>query len=186
MHLKASKPKVMAALDGSLTLTIDIDGSSKQTLLNSVNDLADRVISVEVKPWREKRSLDANAYLWKMCGELSEKLGVTKEDVYRRAIREVGIYEVYQVQNEAVGALNQAWERNGVGWFIDELDQALGFSTVAMYTGTSVYSTSEMSRVINFIVEECKEHGIDTLTPDEKARMMSLWESRYCKQSANV
>jgi hypothetical protein len=186
MRLKAHNPKIMASLSGELTITFDIDPSSKTTLRNAVDDLAGKVLSVEVKPWRERRSLDANAYLWKLCGELAEKLGVTKEDIYRRAVREKGVYDVYQVADEAVEMLTKAWAVNGVGWFIDVLDKALGFSTVAMYSGTSVYDKAQMSRVIEFIVEECKENGINTMTPAEEERLMSLWESRYCKASASV
>ena len=37
--------------------------------------------------------------------------------------------------------------------------------------GSSDYDTAQMSRLIEIIVEECKTQGIETLTPEELARM---------------
>ena len=38
--------------------------------------------------------------------------------------------------------------------------------------GSSQYNTREMSRLIDGLVSECKECGIETLTPEELERMM--------------
>lgn len=47
------------------------------------------------------------------------------------------------------------------------------------YRGSSTYDTAEMSRLIEGIIEECKEQGIETATPEELARMQKLWKERY-------
>ena len=44
-----------------------------------------------------------------------------------------------------------------------------------VYLGSSNYNTQEMSLLIDGVVEECKELGIETLTPQELAAMMEAW-----------
>lgn len=44
-----------------------------------------------------------------------------------------------------------------------------------LYYGSSTYDTAQMSRLINIIVEECKAQGIETRTPDEISKLVSLW-----------
>ena len=42
--------------------------------------------------------------------------------------------------------------------------------------GSSEYNTAEMSRLIDGIVSECKELGIETLPPEELKRMMEGYQ----------
>lgn len=44
-----------------------------------------------------------------------------------------------------------------------------------MIKGSSEYDTVEMSHFIDRIVEEAKELGIETATPDELERMKQEW-----------
>ena len=52
------------------------------------------------------------------------------------------------------------------------------YRTYIMLRGSSAYNTKEMSRLINGIVSECKEMGIETLPPNELKRMMELYYSK--------
>lgn len=44
--------------------------------------------------------------------------------------------------------------------------------------GSHTYNSAEMARLIQGTIEDCKEQGIETATPDELARMQALWENR--------
>ena len=41
----------------------------------------DRVYDCQIKEHREKRSLDANAYYWRLCGELAQAVREKPEDI---------------------------------------------------------------------------------------------------------
>ena len=58
------------------------------SLISALEDGKEYV--VEVKQYRKKRSLDANAYCWVLIDKLAEKLNVSKTEVYRREIKEIG------------------------------------------------------------------------------------------------
>ena len=49
------------------------------------------------------------------------------------------------------------------------------FASYLMIKGSSEYDTAEMSHFIDRIVEEAKELGIETATPDELERMKQEW-----------
>lgn len=51
-----------------------------------------------------------------------------------------------------------------------------------MLRGSSTYDTAEMSTLINGLVEECKDLGIETMTPQELERMMALYEQNRRKR----
>ena len=133
--------------------------------------------TVEIKEYRERRSLDANAYLWTLLGKLSAALRVPPEEIYREAIRDVGgNYEVMPVRNEALDKWKNIWQGNGLGWVCEEVGPSKieGYTNVRNFYGSSAYDTAQMSRLIEIIVGECKTQGIETMTPEELARLMEV------------
>ena len=163
-------------VSGKPKLTLQIN--EKHDFLQGYDDLKDREkLSIEIKPYRARRSLDANAYCWKLIGDIAERLGVTREEVYRHSIKEIGgNCEVVCVKNTAVERLRAGWERHGMGWQTETFPSKIeGCTNVILYYGSSVYDTAQMSRLIDNIVQDCKELGIQTETPAKIAEMKSLW-----------
>lgn len=157
-------------------LTLEINERHDFELL--VDEMRDKdKLSVEIKPWRERRSLDANAYFFVLADKLATKLGTTKVEIYREFIKDVGANnEVVCVKNSAVERLCYAWERNGLGWLTETFPSKIdGCTNVVLYYGSSTYDTAQMSRLINLVVEACKEQGIETMTPAELARLVEMW-----------
>ena len=151
--------------------------NTNDPILQLLDDLHGTDVSVEIKKWREKRSLDANGYLWSLIGELSAKLGEGKTQIYRHYIREVGEYEVVCVQDKAVKYLIDGWESKGLGWLTDTAESKLqGCTNVLLFIGSSAYDTKQMSRLIDSVVQDCKEQGIETLTPAELERLKNEWK----------
>ena len=132
----------------------------------------------EIKEYRKKRSLNANSYAWVLCGAIANVLGSTKEEVYKKVIREVGEFEVVPIRRDAVEKFIKIWRSKGLGWLCDAKPSKLeGFVNVTVYYGSSVYDTQQMSRLINSLVEEAKILGIVTL---DELKIKELLE-RYDK-----
>ena len=136
-----------------------------------------KVYDVEIKEHREKRSLDSNAYAWLLIDRLAEKLRIPKTEIYRRYIREIGgNNETVCVTAEAADKLRSGWEHNGLGWLTDTMPSKLpGCTNVVLYYGSSTYDTAQMSRLIDLIVQDCREQGIETLPPGKLAGIMEEW-----------
>ncbi len=150
--------------------------------LNDFKQLVDDMngcekLSIEIKPFRPRRSLDFNAYAWVLLDKLSEKLNIPKEELYREYIRNIGgVSETVCVQDKAVDKLCEAWISKGIGWQTETFPSKLdGCTNVILYYGSSTYDTAQMSRLLDLIIQDCKQLGIPTETPDMIARMKSLW-----------
>lgn len=137
-------------------------------------------LSIEVKPYHAKRSLDANAYAWVLIDRLATVLGESKEAVYREVIRHIGgNSEIVCVKNEAVERLCDGWRKNGLGWQTETFPSKIyGCTNVILYYGSSTYDTAQMSRLLELIIRDCKDQGIQTETPDSIAKMTALWGER--------
>ena len=133
----------------------------------------------DVKEYRERRSLDANAYAWVLIGKLSAKLNIPPEEIYRAAIRDTGgNYEVMPVRDDALERWKAIWQSNGLGWICEEIGPSKldGYTNVRNFYGSSAYDKKQMSRLVEIIVQECKAQGIETMTPEELARLEENWE----------
>lgn len=158
----------------NITLTLN----ERQEAVAAYEELKDCKLSVVIKKHREKRSLDANAYFWVLLDKLSDKIGTSKESIYRGYIKDIGgNSEIVCVKDKAVNKLCECWKHNGLGWQTDILPSKIeGCTNVVLYYGSSTYDTKQMSRLIDFVVEDCKEQCIETKTPDEIERLKSLWK----------
>lgn len=162
---------------GKMLLSLEIN--EQRDLLEGYDELASREkLSIELKPFREKRSLDANAYMWKLLGELSAVLNLGNEEVYRHYVREMGVYEIIPVKSKFVERFCAAWRREGIGWMAEPMRDSKieGYVNLMCFYGTSIYDQAEFSRLLNQVVEDCKAQGIQT---EPQERIDALVEAYY-------
>lgn len=157
-------------------LTLEVN--EMQSFMQLIDDMGGcEKLSIEVKPFKERRSLDANAYAWVLMDKLAEKMGISKVDIYRGYVKNIGgNSEIVCVQNKAVERLCEGWSKNGIGWQTETFESKLeGCTNVILYYGSSTYDTAQMSRLLDLIIQDCKQLDIPTETPDEIARLKALW-----------
>lgn len=138
--------------------------------------LKDVDVDIEIKKHYKSRSKNANSYMWCLCDELGKVLGITKEEVYKEQIRKVGVFRAVALDKSVAGTIFTAWRRIGTGWVVEELYEESDKVHALLYYGSSTYNTAQMSRLIDSLVEDCKEYGIETMTPNEIEKMKSLWK----------
>ena len=157
-------------------LTLEVNERNDFEML--VDEMRDKdKLSIEIKPYRQRRSLDSNAYAWVLMDKLAAVLRKPKLEIYREYIRDIGDNcEIVCIKDEAVEKFCRGWNHNGLGWLTDTFPSKIeGCTNVILYYGSSTYDTAQMSRLIDLIVFDCKENGIQTDTPDQIAEMMSRW-----------
>ena len=132
--------------------------------------------------WREKRSKDANNYHWELLGQLAVKLYTTPDELHEHYLQMLSLVDTFNGNHITVTlpsfldpkkALDEKthWKKireSADGKFIAWLK----------LKGSSQMDSAEMSRLIDLVVEDCEENGIDTATPAEKERMLKLWQQR--------
>lgn len=171
--MKGELIDLAVGMDGRQRLTIALDGDAR----GQYDELHGKPVTVELKLWHKRRSIDANAYMWILADKLAAALNLTKEEVYREAIRNIGgVSEIVCVRNEAVQRLCEGWERNGIGWQTDTFPSKIpGCTNVILYYGSSCYDSKQMAVLIDLLVRECTALGIETLPPDELAALEASW-----------
>ena len=160
VEFKAEKcPKIAVLLDNRVEVTF----TTTKSVLRAFESLKERDLTITVKEYRQKRSLSQNAYLWVLLDKLAQKLNQSKEEVYKTFIRDYGVFEILPLKNEAVDSFKAKWSK-GIGWFCEDLGESKlkGYTRLIAYYGSSTYNTKEMTRLIDAVVTDCKEQGIDT------------------------
>lgn len=134
----------------------------------------------EINVKKSLRSLDANAYAWALIDKLAKATGVPASEVYRRAVRDVGgNMKIVCIQSEAAEELRQVWASNGLGWQSDVTASKIpDCVNVILYYGSSVFSSSTMSRLIDNLIQDAKAVGIETMPPDKLAALLGEWEGK--------
>ena len=100
-------------------------------------------------------------------------MSVDKAEVYRQAIRSIGgVSEILCIQNTALEKFRAAWEQNGIGWQTDTMPSKLeGCTNVIVYYGSSTYDTQQMALLIDYLIQDAKSLGIETMSPAELERL---------------
>lgn len=153
-------------------------------LLLDTTDADARKLAYNFKPGdyqlvkaKKPRSLDANALAWKLCTEIAKAVGVTKEEIYRDAIRGVGDYTPMPIREEAINEFKRIWAGHGVGWFVEVIDNSKipGYKLCFAYHGSSVYDVASMSRLIDSLIQDAKAVGVETISEREKSLLLEDW-----------
>ena len=177
MKLRTNNLMIEPALSGGAIVRFEtLDLKYSPDLLHKYDG---KKMTVEFKEKRGGRSLDANAYCWVLCDKIASVKGlrVKKGDVYRQAIRDYGVTTVVPVETERLGMILQAWDDQGYGNDHDVMGASKfdGYTNVRLYVGSSKYDSYEMSVLIDGLVAEAQELGIDTMTPREIEELKRLW-----------
>lgn len=136
-----------------------------------------KMLDVEISTSKTRRSLDANAYCWALIGQIAEATKLKKEEVYRDEIKQMGgNYDTVCVPQKAVDALCRHWQHNGLGWMAETFESKFpGCINVNLYYGSSAYDTTQMSRLIDNVVQDAQALGIETKTPRELSLLKEDW-----------
>ena len=163
---------IVRTFEGKFRINFEVDS------IDEVNGM-EGDISISVKKYAGKRSLNANAYFHVLVGKIAEKLHISKARAKNDLLGKYGQREISETGQMIISVLSD----------VDMLEREdlhcvpVGYATLngkdfthyAIIRGSHTYDTHEMAALIDGTVESAKELGIETLTPSEIERMKSLW-----------
>ena len=126
---------------------------------------------IEVK--RKKRSKNANSYYWSLLQQLCEEMNLDVIQEYRKRVKELGIFRQWEIETPNVPTFVKMWEDKGIAWFTEKVEEIGNKSIINAYYGSSSYNSKQMSRLIDNLVQDCKEVGIQTLDEIELERLIN-------------
>lgn len=174
-------------LTGKFNLTLEVNEASViREGYDKIKDL--EKLSVKIVKYSKKRSLDANAYYWQLLSKVAEVMKMSKPFAHNYFLRKYGQIEIFDGQ--AVFVVIPDTEEAEIRVFEEETyhlkptsqvkvgKDGRMYRTYMMLRGSSNYNTKEMSELIDGLVTEAKENGIETLPPDELERMKAMWKPK--------
>lgn len=127
----------------------------------------------EIKEHKQKRSLNANAYMWVLINEIANKVRLSKEEVYLNMLKSYG-------QSTIVSLLSSI-DYNGFFKYYEVVGTSVlnnkEFTHIKILKGSSEYNTLEMSILIDGVVQECTNLGIPTISDEEIEKLKGSWKS---------
>lgn len=183
----------MAKLDTTGTIKdIDIDYKTHKAKISLLLDTKqldvveelknEDKLNIELKKYRRHRSLDANAYFWKLLTELCELAEIDTVEEYKRRIKELGIFRQFKIEKDNIKTFEKMWTAQGIAWFCEIADTTyIGdteFKIINAYYGSSSFNSKQMSRLIDGVVQDCKAYGIETKPQSEIDSLLKEWDKK--------
>lgn len=115
---------------------------------------------------RNRRSIDANAFLWACLGEIARAINSDTWSVYLYMLERYGKFTHILVKPEAVEQVRQVWRETKI---VGEKD---GMIQMLCFFGSSTYNTKEFSQLLDGVVSEMKEMHLETPPDEEMKRLL--------------
>ena len=147
--------------------------------------VADKTLEVDVKEYRPHRSKDANALLWACLSDIERALNdgcrqtsirESTWEIYLRMLRRYGKYTYILVKPEAVESVKKQWREAEV--YREQESNGQPVVQMICYYGSSTYNSAEMSHLLDGVISEMEEMGLQRPTSAEMKRVMEEWEKK--------
>lgn len=155
---------------GKAKLSIEVN--EKQSAISLYDKLQqDEKLTIQIKKYRKKRSINANALCWALCTEIANILRTDKDSVYLDMLKSYGQSSIVSVLSEIdVKGFFRYYEMFGNGTV-----NGKEFTHYKVFKGSSEYDTREMAILIDGIISEAKSLGIETMNERELSLIKNEW-----------
>lgn len=150
-------------------------------VVEMIRRLPDGEYDIGIRDHKEKRSLSQNAYYWQLLGQLAGRLRMSKTELHNRILRDYGqlarmdgaLVPVLIPDTDKAERLTLAAETYHIKPTSGTMTGKNGkrYRQYVMLRGSHEYNTEEMSQLLDGMIQEAQAQGIQTLTPDQLARM---------------
>lgn len=148
----------------------------------------DKMKTWDLSEHKARRSQDSNSYFHVLCDKLRQALGISMARCKNHLIADYG--QIEYIDDEPVIYKTNAPEDKMLELekvhtkcikVADEKGKRVYFYRV--YRGSHTYNSSEMARLIEGTIQECRQQNIETATPEQLQQMAALWEQKYEKKN---
>ena len=165
---------IVKTFDGRFRITFEVD------CIDEVNGLSG-MIQIIVKRITQRRSLNANAYFHVLVGKIAESLNISKARAKNMLLGKYGQREltdkgqlIISVRSDIDMMEREDLHCVAVGHgFVNDTE----FTHWAIVRPSHTYDNLEMNVLITGTIDDAKELGIQTLTPNEIERMKATWNT---------
>lgn len=116
----------------------------------------------EIKEHKEKRNKDQNRKYWKLVGQLSLKMKIGIEEIHFEMLKSFSPrYEILVPADTPIRGIEYYEKKSKI------IKNGKEYNVYHVYTPSHELNTSEFAILLKGLCEECRQQGIETLSPDE-------------------
>ena len=162
MRLKGKVNDVVKNSKGDVIVSFAIDNYSIRDITDKTNE--NEIYSIEIKKWKDKRTLDQNNFLWKLVSEIDKTInGVATPDsemsIYISALLKAGAkYTTMVVDKRAEMMLREKFR---AVQFLHNFSKDDSYGVYRVYYGSSKMTKEEFALLIDSIKQIAYECGVD-------------------------
>lgn len=165
-------------------------GGSVRLQLDFINaEEADRLVDcdldIKITRHKEKRSRNANAYHWALCGKIAAVIHSTAQEVHKELMlawgtfaERDGVAEYVIAQEDYEPSPEDYWKFSGQTLYINTSAGRTRHFIYWVVKPSHLYDTHEMAQLIDGTIERAKEVGVEVLPPHEIEKMKEAWDGQ--------
>jgi hypothetical protein len=135
-----------------------------------------------IEEHRQRRSLNANSYFHLLVDKLAKHYKMGSDDMKKKMVLEYGVIAqdnlgkkigIKMPENQDITIFYPYAK-----WFAESVEKGIKFNHYLFYKQTHTLDSKEMATLIDGVVTECKDAGIETLDDLELKRLVKNWEDK--------
>lgn len=151
-------------------LVLDLDGDFR----NTYDRLKDCDVEVTIEKYSESRTLKANSYLWLLVTKIANALRESKEDIYLDMLKDYGQGGVASVREEYEERFIRSYKYHE--YLGESMNKGKLFKHYQFWVGSSEYTRAEFAILLDGVIKEAKNLGIEVRPQEEIDSMLSEME----------
>lgn len=173
MEARAQIKLITPTLGGGADVVLHITGDLEQ-----INDLIDKDLRIKMSQWRDRRSKDANAYFHVLADKLADARRMSKPKMKNYLLYHYG-QKCRDKDGHLVCIKTNADEEELISrsdihcWYMKDAPD--GTPMYVLLEHSRYFDSYAMSVLIDGVIAECKEQGIETMTPAEIEELKKRW-----------
>ena len=162
-------------------LIVDVPPDQRGAAMAWIRKKKDRAYVLTIKQHSKNRSKDANAMMWTLIHQMSELLHIPPTEIYQGYIPDVGENFTWHPEKpEDVKKFTDGWCKGHIGRMVDDVgpcrtEEMKGYRLLKCYYGSSEYDVPTFSRLLDLVLQDCRQLGIETLSEREKSLLLEEW-----------
>lgn len=140
-------------------------GNAKAIIEYLFNQSKDKLY--EIKEHKEKRTLTQNAYYWVLVNEIANQMKLSKEEIHCNLLKDYSQIALITIKSNVD-------IKGYIRYFEFEREaniSGVDFNIYKVYKGSSEMNKKEFNVLLDGAIQEAKQLGIPTLTPNEIAKL---------------
>lgn len=169
------KPSLHYDIDGNVELIITLNKTKNQAVREILTGWGDKGYTLEIKPIRSKRSLDANAYYQVLLDNLKNVLRRDRDELHFDLLRRYGQTAVDSEGNKLIFSIISQVDGTKISKYVEVIGHGKvggkDFTHYRVLKGSSEMDSREFSILLEGLIDECQLQGISTMTPAELEKL---------------